>query len=163
MDDSRIQQPNSRNCFVCGVENPAGLHLRFYDNGVDEVTCDFTVYPKHQSYPGIVHGGVIASILDEAGGRTAAIDDHNRFFVTAKLQVRYRKPVPLATPLRAVGKRLKRQGSKVVAHAEIRSPAGEVLAEAELLLLDAPPNAFNPSEADELGWRVYADPGPEGG
>ena len=157
MDDSRIRQPNSRNCFVCGVENPAGLHLHFYDNGVDEVTCDFTVSPKYQSYPGIVHGGVIASILDEAGGRTAAIDDHNRFFVTASLQIRYRKPVPLATPLRAVGKLVKRHGRKVVAHAEIRSPAGEVLAEAELLLLDAPPAAFNPSEADQLGWRVYDD------
>ncbi len=157
MTESQIRQPNSRNCFVCGLENSSGLHLRFYDNGVDEVTCDFTVSPKHQSYPGIVHGGVIASILDEAGGRTAAIEDHNRFFVTAKLQVRYRKPVPLGTPLRAVGKRLKRQGSKVVAHAEIHSPTGEVLAEAELLLLDAPPNLFTPSEFDAIGWRVYDD------
>jgi len=159
MGDSRIQQPNSRNCFVCGVENPAGLHLRFYDNGVDEVTCDFTVALKHQSYPGIVHGGVIASILDEAGGRTSNIGDYNHFFVTAKLQVRYRKPVPLGTPLRAVGKLIKRQGSKAVAHAEIRSPSGEVLAEAELLLLDAPPNVFTPSEVDEIGWRVYDDLG----
>jgi uncharacterized protein (TIGR00369 family) len=157
MDDSRIRQPNSRNCFVCGLENAAGLHLRFFDNGVDEVTCDFTVSPKHQSYPGIVHGGVIASILDETGGRTAAINDHNRFFVTANLQVRYRRPVPLGTPLRGVGKLVKRQGRRVRAHAEIRMPDGEVLAEAELLLIDAPPNAFDPSEADQLGWRVYDD------
>jgi uncharacterized protein (TIGR00369 family) len=157
MDNSRIRQPNSRMCFVCGRENTSGLHLRFFDNGRDEVTCDFTVAPRHQSYPGIVHGGVIASILDEAGGRTAAIGDHNRFFVTASLQVRYRKPVPLETPLRAVGTLVRRHGRKVTAHAEIRSPQDEVLAEAELLLIDAPRNAFDPSEADALGWRVYDD------
>ena len=157
MENSLIRQPNSRMCFICGVENPAGLHLHFYDDGHEEVTADFTVTPAHQSYPGIVHGGVIAAILDEAGGRTAAIEDHNRFFVTASLQVRYRKPVPLGTPLRAVGKLIKRHGRKVLAHAEIRAPAGEVLAEAELLLIDAPAGAFASSELDQLGWRVYDD------
>lgn len=154
---SRIRQPNSRMCFICGLENPAGLHLHFHDNGQDEVVAEFTVAPIHQSYPGIVHGGVVASILDEAGGRTAAIDDHNRFFVTASLQVRYRQPVPLETPLRAVGKLIKRQGRRALAHAEIRSPEGAVLAEAELLLLDAPPGVVNASTWDQVGWRVYED------
>jgi uncharacterized protein (TIGR00369 family) len=157
MDNSPIRQPNSRMCFICGLENPAGLHLRFYDDGKDEVTCDFMVTPKHQSYPGRVHGGVIAAILDEAGGRTAAINDHNRFFVTASLEVRYRRPVPLDTPLRAVGRLRKLVGRRAQAHAEIRSLDGEVLAEAELLLIDAPTGLFDPSEADQLGWRVYDD------
>jgi len=157
MEDSRIKQPNSRMCFVCGRENPAGLRLRFFDNGRDEVTCDFTVASRHQSYPGLVHGGVIASILDETGGRTATIADHNRFFVTANLQVRYRKPVPLETPLRAVGKLVKRQGRRALAHAEIRSPDDEVLAEADLLLVDAPEGAFGASLLDQVGWRVYDD------
>jgi uncharacterized protein (TIGR00369 family) len=144
-------------CFVCGLENPAGLHLRFFDDGQDEVTCDFVVTPKHQSYPGRVHGGVIAAILDEAGGRTAAIGDHNRFFVTASLEVRYRQPVPLGTPLRAVGKLRKRVGRRAQAHSEIRSPEGEVLAEADLLLIDMPAGSFDASQADQLGWRVYED------
>jgi uncharacterized protein (TIGR00369 family) len=157
MDNSSIRQPNSRMCFVCGLENPAGLHLRFFDDGKDEVTCDFTVNAQHQSYPGRVHGGVIASILDEAGGRTAAIADHNQFFVTASLEVRYRQPVPLDTPLRAVGKLRKRVGRRIQAHAEIRSSVGVVLAEAELLLIDVASGAFDPSEADQLGWRVYND------
>ena len=144
-------------CFVCGMENDAGLHLRFFDNGVDEVVCDFTIAAKHQSYPGRVHGGVIAAILDETGGRTAAIDDHDRFFVTASLEVRYRQPVPLGTPLRAVGQLRKRVGRRVQAHSEIRTLEGAVLAEAELLLIDAPGAAFVTSEADLLGWRVYDD------
>jgi uncharacterized protein (TIGR00369 family) len=157
MDNASIRQPNSRMCFVCGVENPAGLHLRFFDDGIDEVTCDFTVMPKHQSYPGRVHGGVIAAILDETGGLTAAVGDHNRFFVTASLDVRYRKPVPLETPLRAVGKLRRLFGRRAQAHAEIRSLDGDVLAEAELLLIDGTLGAFDPSEADQLGWRVYDD------
>ena len=157
MDNSPIRQPNSRMCFVCGLENPAGLHLRFYDDGEDQVTCDFMVTAKHQSYPGRVHGWVIAAILDEAGGRTAAIEDHDRFFVTASLQVRYRQPVPLETPLRAVGKLHKRVGRRALAHSEIRSPEGEVLAEADLLLIDMPAGTFDASQADQLGWRVYDD------
>ncbi len=157
MDNSPIRQPNSRLCFVCGLENQSGLQLRFYDDGEDQVTCDFMVTSKHQSYPGRVHGGVIAAILDEAGGRTAAIDDHNRFYVTASLQVRYRRPVPLETPLRAVGKLQKRVGRRAQAHSEIRSGEGEVLAEADLLLLDMPEGTFDASQADQLGWRVYDD------
>ncbi len=155
MDNSAIRQPNSRMCFICGLENPAGLRLRFFDDGKDQVTCDFTVMPKHQSYPGRVHGGVIAAILDEAGGRTAAIGDHNRFFVTASLQVRYRQPVPVEVPLRAVGKLRKLFGRRATAHSEIRSLQGEVLAEAELVLIESLTGMLNPSEADQLGWRVY--------
>ena len=157
MENSPIRQPNSRMCFVCGLENAAGLHLRFFDDGQDQVTCDFMVTGKHQSYPGRVHGGVIAAILDEAGGRTAAIGDHNRFFVTASLQVRYRRPVPLETPLRAVGKLHKLVGRRAQAHSEIRSVAGEVLAEADLVLIDMPAGTFDASQADQLGWRVYDD------
>jgi len=68
-----IKQPNSRMCFACGLENPAGLHLHFYDNGVDEVAAEFTIQPDHQGYPGVAHGGVVAAILDELGGRTVMI------------------------------------------------------------------------------------------
>jgi hypothetical protein len=59
--------------------------------------------------------------------------------------------------LRAVGKLRKRVGRRAQAHAEIRSLEGEVLAEAELLLIDAPSGLFDPSDADQLGWRVYDD------
>ena len=66
-------QPTSCMCFVCGRDNPIGLHLHFQDNGVDEVTAEFTILPEFQGYPGIAHGGVIMSILDEVGGRVVFI------------------------------------------------------------------------------------------
>jgi uncharacterized protein (TIGR00369 family) len=149
------RQPNSRLCFACGLENPVGLHLHFYDNGQDEVMADFTVAPDHQGYPGVVHGGVVAAILDEIGGRTVMIGNHLRFFMTAKLEIRYRQPVPVGTPLRAVGRIVKLKERLATAHAEIQSAEGDVLAEAELVLSNVPEGVFTPSQADRLGWRVY--------
>jgi uncharacterized protein (TIGR00369 family) len=149
-------QPNSRMCFVCGLENGAGLRLRFYDDDRDEVFADFTICPDHQGYPGLAHGGVIAAVLDEVGGRTLMIADPMRFFMTAKLEIRYRSPVPVGEPLRAVGRLVKLRDRLASAHAEIRLAAdGRVLAEADLLLTNAPESAFNPGEADRLGWRIY--------
>ena len=149
-------QPNSRMCFACGLENSAGLHLRFYDDGVDEVTSDFTIADQHQGYPGIAQGGIVAAILDEVGGRTVMIGDHLRLFMTMKLEVKYRQPVPTGQPLRGVGKLLQLKSKRATAHAEIRNYAGEVLAEADLLLSDVPHEIFNLTDADRLGWRVYS-------
>lgn len=149
------KQPNSRMCFACGLENLAGLHLHFYDNGADEVAADFTVQPDHQGYPGVVHGGVVAAILDELGGRTVMIGNPNRFFMTAKLEIKYRQPVPVGVPLKAVGKLIKLKERLATARAEILSPSGDVLAEAELVLTDIPEGMIDLSRADELGWRVY--------
>ncbi len=149
------QQPNSKMCFVCGLENPSGLQLRFYDNGKDEVAADFTVHPNHQGYPDVVHGGIVAAILDEAGGRTVMAGDPMRFFMTAKIEIRYRRPVPVGRPLKAVGRLGKLRDRLATATAEIRSAAGEVLAEADLVLTMPPDGLLNTADAERLGWRVY--------
>jgi len=154
------KQPNSRMCFTCGLDNPFGLKLRFYDNGSDEVWADFVVGPNHQGYPGVVHGGVVAAILDEVGSRVMMAGAPNRFGMTAKMEVRYRKPVPLATPLRAVARAVKDRGRLVTARAEIRTQTGEVLAEAEVLMAEVALDQLPTEEADRLGWRVYPDSEP---
>ena len=151
------KQANSRMCFVCGLENPFGLHLHFYDNGRDEVLTDFTISANHQGYPGVAQGGIVAAILDEVGGRTVMIGDPLRLFMTAKMEIKYRRPVPVGVPLKAVGRLLKLKERLATAHAEIQNPAGEVLAEAELVLSNVPQGVFQPSDADRLGWRVYED------
>ena len=149
-------QPNSSYCFACGLYNPAGLRLRFHDNGLNEVQANFTIDPKHASYPGVAHGGIVAAILDEVGGRTNLIGQHQRFFMTARLDVRYRKPVPVGVPLCAVGRLLKRSGRRARAHAEIRSPDSQVLAEANLLYTDMPPGHLDSKKAiRNFGWRLY--------
>ncbi len=65
-----LLQPNSQHCFVCGVSNPFGLHLRFFETAPDEVTAYVTLPDHFQGYPGITHGGIIAAMLDEVAGRS---------------------------------------------------------------------------------------------
>jgi uncharacterized protein (TIGR00369 family) len=149
------KQPNSRMCFVCGVENPAGLHLQFYDDGLDEVRSDFVIAEHHQGYPGIAQGGIIAAILDEVGGRTVMIHDPNNFFVTAKLEVRYVKPVPTGKPLYGRGALVSIKARVAQARAEIRDLEDEILAEAKLVLYQVPSEVFQSTEADKIGWKVY--------
>lgn len=157
MTDQTFKQPNSRMCFACGLENPAGLHLHFYDDGRETVTSEFVIAEHHQGYPGVAQGGIVAAILDEVGGRTVMIGNPNRFFFTAKLEVKYRQPVPTGVRLRAVGRLLRLKERLATAHAEIQAPSGEVLAEAELVLSNVPAGTLNLAEADQLGWRVYPD------
>jgi acyl-coenzyme A thioesterase PaaI-like protein len=58
------KQPNSRMCFVCGIENPIGLKLKFYTHDEGRYIARFRPKPEHQGYPGQLHGGVISSLLD---------------------------------------------------------------------------------------------------
>lgn len=134
-----------------------GLKLRFVDNGADEVQASYTVAQKYQGYPGVVHGGIVAAMLDEIGGRTTMAGDPDRFMMTAKLDIRYRKPVPVETPLILVGHLLKDQGRLAMAHSEIRLPDGTVAAEAEITLAQIPKEYVPDTDLEALGWRVYPD------
>jgi uncharacterized protein (TIGR00369 family) len=150
-----IQQPNSAMCFVCGLENPAGLRLVFYETGAGEVTATYTPPDQFQGYPGVLHGGIIASLLDEVGGRVVMIGDHNHFMMTAKMEIKYRRPTPLGQALSVYGRLVKQRGRLALAHAELRLPDGTVTAEAELTLADLPVEAVADADLEALGWKVY--------
>lgn len=149
-------QYNSANCFACGLENPCGLRLRFYDNGEDQVVAQFSLNSMHAGYPGIAHGGVVAAVLDEVAGRTVMIGNPNCFFVTAHMDVRYRHPVPVETPLEAVGWMRKHRASRTLAEAKIYSDTREVLAEATILYTSLPNTQFDLNEVESrFGWKLY--------
>jgi uncharacterized protein (TIGR00369 family) len=156
-DDTYVPQPNSKHCFVCGLESPVGLKLRFTDNGVDEVRVVHRVPEKYQGYPGVVHGGIVAAMLDETAGRTSMIGDSNRFMMTGRMEIKYRQPVPTETELILVGHMVKDRGRVAQAHSEIRLPDGSVAAEADLTLVSFPDEALAEADLDALGWRVYPD------
>jgi uncharacterized protein (TIGR00369 family) len=141
------------------LESAVGLKVRFDDNGVDEVRVKYTVDDQYQGYPGVVHGGVVAAMLDEVAGRVMMIDDHNRFFMTAKMTLRYRRPVPTETELTMVGRLLNESRRAVQAHAEIRLPDGSVAAEAEVTLVPMVDGVLPDADLEALGWRVYDDGG----
>ena len=148
------KQPNSDLCFVCGRKNPSGLYMRFYDNGKDEVCSDYTVASRYQSYPGIVHGGILASMLDEVVGRVAIIGDHHHFMVSVRLQVLYRHPVPVETPLKIRGRIVRLSGRLGKAQGEITLPDGTVACEASITLADVPSEILSTGNFALLDWHV---------
>jgi acyl-coenzyme A thioesterase PaaI-like protein len=152
-----MKQPNSRHCFVCGVENPRGLHLKFYETAPGEVAADYTIPDHFQGYPGVAHGGIVATILDEISGRSHIGAVPPRFMYTARIEVRYRQNVPTGVPLKIVGKAGKSKGRLATASGEIFDQDANLLAEAEVLLVDIPPEIIEQTDLEELGWKVYSD------
>ena len=88
----RVFLPNSKTCFVCGEDNPAGLQTRFY---VEDGIVKTILKPQHHhcGYFNVVHGGVVAAILDECMGWAAA-RAIGYMCLTGDLNIRYLKPVP---------------------------------------------------------------------
>lgn len=149
-------QPNSRHCFVCGLHNPFGLHLRFYTTAPGEVTVEYTVPEQYQGYPGVVHGGIVAAMLDEATGRVFMGDPAApRFMYTARLDIRYRKNVPVGKPLRVVARAGRNRSRTATATGAIYDADGEILAEAEALLVDVPAGVVDTVDLEAIGWQVY--------
>lgn len=117
----------SRHCFICGVQNNFGVKTRFYQTEGKEVIAVFTLLSEHQSYPGVAHGGLSAAILDETIGRAImAYHDQNTFGVTLDLHMRYRHPVPLDTPLHAIGRVNGERGRTFEGSGELILPDGRI-------------------------------------
>jgi acyl-coenzyme A thioesterase PaaI-like protein len=156
------QQPVSRQCFVCGVDNPAGLHMRFYETDTIPVSvvAEYTVPVHFQGYPGVVHGGIIATMLDEVTSRTIFKGNPPRYVVTARLSIRYRKPVPVEVKLRLTGRVVEDKGRVITVAGEIQGPDGAVLAEAEAVVVEVESSFFPESELSPENWRVFPDDHP---
>ena len=157
MQSSRIKQPNSKNCFACGLGNEHGLGLQFYEINGDELVAEYVVPEHFEGFPGIVHGGIIASMLDEMLSRAAMIGETNRFRMTAKLEIRYRAPVPTGQLLKLRAVIEKRRGRISFTKAELRLPDGTVAAEANGMMVDVDEFLIGGANLEELGWKVYPD------
>jgi acyl-coenzyme A thioesterase PaaI-like protein len=134
------------------------------DHQRGEVRAALTVSEAYRSYPGVVHGGVVATILDETSGRALMIHtgDINDFFVTAKMEVRYRSATPTDTPLLAVGW-VERHGGRARVRGELRLAEGAdgdrptVLAECRSLVVRPQPEFLDGWHQEVPYWRVYGD------
>jgi len=118
----------ARLCFGCGSENPRGLGLRFRLEN-ERAIAEFTASPDLQGYPGYVHGGGVATMLDEAMGWAAY--GQGIWAVTARMTARFRRPVPLEEPLTVRGWVVRDRGRLLTLRSEVRSRQGRLLAEAE--------------------------------
>lgn len=113
-------------CFVCGRDNPIGLKLTFHEED-NQYVSQFTAGPEHQGYDGIVHGGIVSTLLDEIMARY--IYAKGLHAVTARLEVRYRHPTPIGQPLTLVGWIVRERGKLYELVGEIRLADGTVTAD----------------------------------
>ncbi len=153
------KQPNSRMCFVCGTENKFGLKSRFYELEDKELMALFTPEEEHQSYPGRLHGGLAATILDETIGRAIMVlYSANIWGVTVNFSMRLRKPIPLDDEIRVVG-RITRDGKRFFeGSGEILLPDGSVAIEAEGKYLKMDIEKIADFDVDGGDWFVVDHP-----
>jgi acyl-coenzyme A thioesterase PaaI-like protein len=129
--------PGARHCFACGDANPIGLHLDDIRREGDEVRATLHPRPEYQGYPGVLHGGLAATALDEVMGYCAILLA-GIWAATATMDVRYRAQVPYDAPLPLVAGLVDARGRRVRAWARLHLPGGQVGAEATGLLVALP-------------------------
>ena len=119
-------------CFVCGDRNDFGLHAKFYETDDNQLVAVINPSEQHQGYPGRMHGGLAATILDETMARSICNGkDEQIWGVTIELKTRFRKPVPLGMELKVMG-RVTSEGSRSFeGTGEIVLPNGEIAVSAE--------------------------------
>lgn len=148
-------QPTSKNCFVCGIENPVGLKLRFVNKPDGTVQATLNAPDHFQGYPGVLHGGIVATALDETMGRAAMHSDENRLLMTAKMEIKYRRPVPTGQPVKIVSRIEKDRGRLVTVSGTVYLPDGTVAVEATGLMAEMPEMMREAIDPEEEGWQVY--------
>jgi uncharacterized protein (TIGR00369 family) len=118
------------NCFACGPANPIGMHLHFdRDQDGTVARAHVTLAEHYQGWRGIAHGGIVMALLDEAMAHAAGYAGYRG--VTANVEVRFRKPVPLGKPIEARGWVSWRRRNVLGVEAQIVEPGGGVLAHAK--------------------------------
>lgn len=151
---------NSGNCFVCGVNNPFGLHTAFYELEDGTIVGLVTADPRHQSYPGRVHGGVICALLDETMGRAINVTEPDTWAVTADINIRYRHPVPYDVPLIVTGRVTRNTRLIFDGEGEIILPDGTVAASGHARYMKQPLSVIgDPGDAsnDDI-WELIESP-----
>lgn len=98
------RQESSDDCFVCGMKNPLGFKAHFYETENGELICLAKAKYEYQSYPGRLHGGIAATLLDETMGRAILVNNPGVWGVTVKMEIEYKKPIPLNCILRITGR-----------------------------------------------------------
>jgi acyl-coenzyme A thioesterase PaaI-like protein len=149
------RQPNSKMCFVCGLENRFGLRSRFFELESGELLGIFRPAEEHQGYPGRLHGGLAATILDETIGRCIMISrSTNIWGVTVDFSMRLRKPVPLDGEVRVVGRVVKDGKRMFEGSGEILLPGGVVAVEASGKYLKMDISKIADFDMDEQQWQL---------
>jgi acyl-coenzyme A thioesterase PaaI-like protein len=143
-------------CFACGPQNPSGLQMRFFREG-ETIISDFQPREEHQGFPGVPHGGIIATLFDEALNRTSLLAEHPTWTMTARLEVRYRRYVPYGPLLRVKAWLEMQRGRMVQAHGALMlaEDEGVIFAEAKGSFMSLQPEALDEFMKDYPKMRAF--------
>lgn len=123
----RVLPAPSNHCFGCGKANPQSMRLKFtYDETTREIATSFRLSKRYSGPPGYCHGGIIATILDEAMAKLN--QPHQVTAVTAHMAIDYLRPVPLNQPLRAQARETANRGRRRFRSATLLNDEGTALA-----------------------------------
>ena len=135
----RPTPPKKNYCFACGPDNPGGMHLKFtYDSAHRRFLCRFRLSQRYAGPPGHCHGGIIATILDDAMSKLNKPREVTA--ATAKMTVEYLRPVPLNESLQVESRELSKRGRRLVRTAEITGKKGQVLARGRAVFVIVDPD-----------------------
>ena len=151
------KQHNSKMCFVCGLKNSFGLGASFFELEGNQLVAIFTPCEEHQGYPGRMHGGIAASILDETIGRAVSIQQDDVWGITVELKLRYKKPVPIGEELKVVGRITKDSRRLFEGTGEILLPDGEVAVEGFGKYIKLPLDDIADFDFEEQEWKTIPD------
>lgn len=132
--ENRTSTLSARSCFVCGPDNPRGLRLAFQTNESGEMTAEWIPEPEMEGYQGIVHGGIVSTVLDEAMAKV--VDATGAEALTAELRVRFRRQVSSGIPALARGWIESRNKRMINAEAALTGTDGVELAHAWAVFLE---------------------------
>ena len=145
-------------CFVCGQRNSYGLHLVFRLED-STVVADFQPREEHQGFPGIIHGGIVAALLDETLGRTSLLGENPEWTMTGRLEIRYRRAVPYG-PLLRIRASLTNQRRKILQASGVLTLADDentILAEAQGTFISLPPEVVDTVMQNFPGLRRFME------
>ena len=129
----------SNRCFGCGPANATGLRLEFLLASDGAVVSRPVVPEAFEGHPGFLHGGIIATLLDEAMSK--AVRALGRPSMTRKMEVEYLRPVPSGAPIRIEGRVVRNEGRKHWAEAVIVDAEETALAQSKGLFIEIQPKA----------------------
>jgi len=149
------KQPNSKMCFVCGLKNNFGLKSRFFELESGELLALFQPAEEHQGYPGRLHGGLAATILDETIGRSIMITTSDTIWgVTVEFSMRLKKPVPMDGEIRVVARTLNENKRFFEGSGKILLPDGNIAVQATGRYLKVDIDQIADFDMEEQEWGV---------
>jgi acyl-coenzyme A thioesterase PaaI-like protein len=152
------KQPNSKMCLVCGLKNAMGLKASFYELENNELLAVCGPLEEHQSYPGRLHGGIVAALLDETIGRAILTKyDGDIWGVTLEFTTRYKKPIPLDEELRVIARITLERRRFFKGTGELLLPDGSVAAAGSGKYLKFPLEEIADFNFTEQEWKITAE------